>query len=349
MLPRTLLLFALSAPLFVGCERPADAVASEDEQAASASDSATTDSATIEQQEGTTAAEVLEKLGAAYQGAQSYYDNAEYCERHVYAADGVEVLPPPHVMSVAFRRPNCVRIQRNVPAGDGPGLQATVACDGERYRAFISDLADQSLDRPADEALSYDNLTPDEIVARVLTPVPLENLYPQLDLLVSTKSAPPKLLAGAKSKLLTSAEHGGVKCHRVELSRGDQAWVLWIDQADHVLRRLDMPTDDVRAVLDPSGNLKELELWIDFREATIGTPLADSAFAADFPRAAKPVEKLVAPGADDESNDPVDTRAIEAQAAEELNKLRAKADEAEAELKERPQPEDPEPKDTEKE
>jgi hypothetical protein len=333
MSSRSLLLLVLLAPLLAGCERPAGAVASQDQQATSAIASATS-----EQQVGTTAAQVLDEMVAAYQGAESYFDNAEYCERHVYQADGVEVLPPPHVMSVAFRRPNCVRIQRNVPAGDGPGLEVTVACDGERYRAFISDLADQSLDRPADSMLVYNNISPDELLSRVLTPVPLENLYPQLDLLVSSKSAPPKLLAGAKSKLLASAEHGGVKCQRVELSRGDQAWVLWIDEAEHVLRRLDMPTEDVRLALDPSGNLKELELWIDFRDATIGTPLADSAFAVDFPVAAKPTEQLVAPGAEEETTEPVDTRAIEAQAAEELNKLRAKSGEAKSD----------EPKETEK-
>ncbi len=347
MFARLVVLLMLVGPLVVGCERPATATAGSEADAVKSNDTAS-----IEKAEGTTAAKVLDQMVAAYQGAESYYDNAEYCERHVYQADGVEVLPPPHVMSVAFRRPNRVRIQRNVPAGDGPGLQVTVACDGERYRAFISDLADQSLDRPADETLSYNNVTPDEILARVLTPVPLENLYPQLDLLVSTKSAPPKLLVGTKLKLLTSAKHGGVKCQRVELSRGDQAWVLWIDQTDHVLRRLDMPTDDVRAVLDPSGNLKELELWIDFREATIGTPLADSAFAAEFPSSAKPTEKLVAPGAETESSVPVDTRAIEAQAAEELNKLRAKATEAKADEPKADEPESkekPQPTDTDKE
>ncbi len=336
---RPLLLLVLLAPLLAGCERPAGAVANQGEQSASATDSAATDSAategeTIEQPAGTTAAKVLDEMVAAYQGAETYYDNAEYCERHVYQADGVEVLPPPHVMSVAFRRPNCVRIQRNVPAGDGPGLEATVACDGERYRAFISDLADQSLDRAAAETLGYDNLMPDEIVARVLTPVPLENLYPQLDLLVSTKSAPPKLLAETTAKLLTAAEHNGVKCQRVELSRAGQAWVLWIDQDNHLLRRLDMPTADVRAALDPSGNLKELALWIDFRDATIGTPLADSAFAAEFPASAKPTEKLIAPGAETDTSEPVDLRAIKAQAAEELNKLRTKADEQKPEVTE---------------
>lgn len=228
---------------------------------------------TPEEIEGVTAGEVLARLAAAYQSADTYFDNAEYHERSVYREEGVPIEPPPHVVSIAFERPRRLRIGHEFAAAAGRGLTVTLATDGDRLRLRTTDRPEQMLDRPAPETLNSVVLTSDEAINEIVFPVPMENLYPQLDLLLADEENPAALLAGAKGTLLKSKQLNGADCYRVRIDRPAGVYVLWIDKASPLLRRLDIPTDEVRRQLDPDNDLLRLELWIDFHGAGFGAPI----------------------------------------------------------------------------
>ncbi|MEM9185768.1 MAG: hypothetical protein AAGB00_04650 [Planctomycetota bacterium] len=225
-----------------------------------------------------TAEQVLDDMVAAYRAADTYFDNAEYHERFVQRGDGVPRRSEPHQVSVAWQRPRRLRVTRQAPAPGGKGLRVTLACDGNRVRLRSSDHPAECIDRPAPEALQRGDILSLGEAAGTLLPVPLENLYPQLELLLSTDKSPPKLLLSADASLLPSDDLQGAACHRVRIDRPAGKYIAWIDQQTHLLRRLEMPTDEVRRQLDPKNALMRLDLWIDFKDATFNTPISVKAF-----------------------------------------------------------------------
>lgn len=240
------------------------------------------------------AAAVLQSMAAAYRDATSYFDNAEYRESFIRQGEDVLVEPPAHQVTVAFERPNRVRLLRRVPEGGSPGLAVSVATDGQRLLATVSDLPDQVLDLPAPESLTPRTIAPDPALYGSLFPVPMENLFPQLDLLLATEDSPPALFASAEPTLLPNRELDGVDCSRVALKRPSGEYVLWIDAENHLLRRMEAPTDEVRRQLDPRGVMLEWRLWIDFQDATLGGTMADSVFQITPADGAQRVERFQA-------------------------------------------------------
>ena len=252
-------------------------------------------SAGDDNQDGLTPRDILERMAEVYRGAESYLDNAQYFERFVRRGDGIEHDVPPHILSVVFQRPNRIRVNRLVPETTAPGLDASVACNGQILRSFVSDYKQQVLEQPVPDLFIWDNLTSDGAVRRAITPVPVENLYPQLDLLFASESHPPRLFSSGEMRRLSSEELDGVRCYRVEIDRPEEGpRVLWIEQETFLLQRMDMPTRQVRAVMDPQGLLSELALWIEFQDAAINVTVDPDMFEMEIPKDAVRVRRLIA-------------------------------------------------------
>ncbi|TWT90326.1 hypothetical protein Mal64_07120 [Pseudobythopirellula maris] len=234
---------------------------------------------------------LLQRMAAAYRRAPSYLDNALYHERFVLRTEGVERETPPHVVSVLFERPNRMRIQRQVPGSGESSLAVGMVCDGERLRAFVSDCPGQLLDLEAPEGFqpTAEGIAPDRHLAAALAPVPVMNLYPQLDLLLAEEPDGPALLRDAEAEMLPPGAADGAPLERVRLRRAEGDYTLWIEPDSLLLRRLDMPTESVRDELDPERVLKSLELWIEFEQATFGARAPIDAYQMETPEGAEMV------------------------------------------------------------
>ena len=245
--------------------------------------------------DGLTAEELIGQLRQNYRQADVYLDNAEYRERFVLKEDGQAYLAPPHVVSVAFARPNRFRLSRQVPETTTPGLTVTAICDGTTLRAAISDLHPQILERPAPEALSTANVVPDDVLRDELFPVPVANLFPQLDLLLAGQRD--DALSGSEYKYLEDITLESGPCTRVQFATPDGPRIAWIDKESRLLRRLDLPSDAARQFRDPQGAFSKYELWIDFNDASIDVALSDNVFALPLPEGANVVEQFERPTA----------------------------------------------------
>jgi thiol-disulfide isomerase/thioredoxin len=233
-----------------------------------------------------------------YQQADSYVDNAQYHERFVRRDTGLEYDVPSHSISVVFERPNRVRIDRQVPPTNTPGLAASVTSNGTIVRAYVSDYTDQVLEHPAPETFTLDETIIGQPLRDALLPVPLENLYPQLDMLLSSDQQPPRLLAVGPAKRIESAELEGARCYRVEITQpAEGTRTLWIDETTLLLRRMEMPTEAVKALMDSDNVLRSLELWIDFHDASFAVSPDAATFEMSVPDSAVRVRELIPPPA----------------------------------------------------
>lgn len=233
--------------------------------------------ASADSQQRPAAETILNRLTAHYREAPHYVAEAVYRERYLRRSDPSATEPPPHVIAVAFVRPDRLRITRQTPAVHSGAVEMTMVI-GERLLAETTEHTDKLLDRPAPDKLSHESISESAQLVAGLLPVPLENLYPQIDLLVSKPGGGPRLQEASEATLLDDDEIDGAACYRVRLDRPTGKHVLWIDKEAPVLRRLEMPTDEVRRQLDPSGELSQLDLWIDFRGATLDSPPSDDRF-----------------------------------------------------------------------
>ncbi|MEM8866356.1 MAG: hypothetical protein AAGF31_12495 [Planctomycetota bacterium] len=262
-----------------------------------AAELATDTAETVEQAEGITASEVLAKLTEAYQQADTYFDNAEYHERFVQRGDGVPREPQPHKVAVVFERPRRLRMDRSVPGSGDQALSVLLVCDGERLRVKSSDQPKEMLDIAAPAEISRDTLQSVSQLAPVLLPVPLEMLYPQLDLLIGTPTQTASLASGTDttllpSKSLTTSSLDGVDCYRLRIDQPSGAFVAWIDKQSSILHRLEMPIDEVRRQLDPDNDLMRLDLWIDFHNASFDSPIGFKTFQVEPGDGVQLVESL---------------------------------------------------------
>lgn len=247
----------------------------------------------VEETEGITVDELVNRVIKAYRETESYYDNARYHETFVERSEGFWREVPPHQVSVVFSRPNRLGIIRRIPNIDGGDeLKIGLACDGEQLRAFISDLPGQILDLPAPKIVDRKTLKADPELAAALQPVPLENLFPQLDLLLGTEEVPARFFSEAEIAFLPSDSLDDHACYRLQLRRPSGNYVAWFDKQEYLLRKLEIPTDQVRNQTDPDGVLSRLKLWIEFTDARGDTKIAAKAFQMELPEEAEFVAKF---------------------------------------------------------
>ncbi len=223
---------------------------------------------------------VLERMVAAYQSATSYADEGVLRHKVQLGEDRVDEAAD---FSLAWQRPDRLRMQV---------YQASVVCDGKQLWATLADLPGQVLELDAPEQLSLEALSVDPTLSSVLTGGIAGGL-PALALLMSDKALDAFLLQADEPSLLQPAEWDGRPCHRVVMQRPDGALVAWVDQENYCLRRLDYPTDAMRKQYANQGEVRELELWADFRSAQLNQSIDPNAFRFEAPSEAQRVKRLV--------------------------------------------------------
>jgi outer membrane lipoprotein-sorting protein len=250
------------------------------------------------------AAELAEKLLAAYRQARSYADNAVYVQYFILRGEGVERETPFFQMSLAFERPNKLRLRfEEAVAGSQGRLAYDVACDGKVMRSAAASLPDQVQCSEAPTQLTADNLIPDALIRDSVLQSSLENVFPQLAMLLSESDETPVFPQDEEPRLLEDVTLDGRPCRRVATQSAAGRRVLWIDAETLLVRRMELPIEGQRAALDPDNQYRDLSVRIDFLDASLDVDVAEASFDLDIPASARLVAQLVKPPCPDLSPD----------------------------------------------
>jgi thiol-disulfide isomerase/thioredoxin/outer membrane lipoprotein-sorting protein len=267
-----------SGALLAGCHETA-----EDQRATEKENSAT---ATVVGVEGTapTAREIVKRMFTAYHAADSYADSGRMREQAVVQGQNHDATPMP--FEVTFQRPNRLRARI---------LETTVVSDGKILQAAIDSLPGQVLEVPAPATTNMSNFPPDELLREALKGGRDIFSAPQLSLLLAESPAEAAEKLAATASLLAHDTCDGRSCFRVQFQGPGGNHIYWIDKESYILRRVDLPTEELAKGLDPAENIKDLKVWIELNDARIGAKIDDQAYAFEVPEGARRLTHFVTP------------------------------------------------------
>ncbi|NLX98484.1 MAG: redoxin domain-containing protein [Rhodopirellula sp.] len=229
---------------------------------------------------------ILTAMVTAYRAAESYQDQGAV---RIQASLGDQKVDQAVDYSVALVRPNKLRMQV---------YQAVAVCDGGQFWAFSQELPKQILNRPAPEKLSFLDILADEMLASALTQGPSQAFsWVPVQLLLLWAEDPLKtiLYQAQEPVLLGTGTIGDRECYRVDVTRPEGKSVLWIDAESSVLRRIELPAEELGRAIGGGQQLDDVSLVIDFNNAELGSSVTGDAFKFEKPDEAELVERLAPP------------------------------------------------------
>lgn len=229
---------------------------------------------------------ILESMAAAYKIATSYADQGTV---RVQAKLGDQNVDQPVDYSVALVRPNKLRMQV---------FQGVVVCDGEQFRAFSHALPGQYLNHPAPQNLSFQDILSDEMLASALTQGPTQSFsWVPVQLLLLWAEDPLKtiLYQAQDPVLLGTGNIEGRECYRVDVTRPEGKYILWIDSESSVLRRIELPGEELARALGGGQQLESVSVVADFHGAKFDAEVNAEAFKFEAPKEVEAVEQLASP------------------------------------------------------
>ncbi|HET6882289.1 MAG TPA: thioredoxin-like domain-containing protein [Pirellulales bacterium] len=238
----------------------------------------------------TSAGEVLERMVAAYHEAKGYQDNARV-QLHFNRENGKDkVIDQDWDYSVAFARPNKLRMHV---------YQAVVVSDGKKLHAALNldEVRGQILDISSPDKLTSQNIfDADPLLGQVLSQGGAAGPPLVLPLLLEEAALDPVLEGAEKPTLLPPEKVEGESCYRIEVQRPDGRLVFWIDQKSFVLRRIEYPTEEFRkGVEEKEGKVDNLSLTVEFAGATLNGEIEPAAFQFETPADARLVQQFLVP------------------------------------------------------
>ncbi len=275
----SILLLALTA----GCDSSSHANNTTSSTAAAPSNSATPAQPAANvtpQPESRIADQVLKDMEAAYRKATTYADNGEVYLRFEKEGQALDKTLP---FSIAFERPNKLRLEC---------YDVKAIADGSKLHASVATIPNLVLELPSPAVLTVDDVTRDAQMQAALVsgpggpPVQLPFLMADNTLaqLLQDAMQPPKLLP---PDVCDSRP-----CNRIEIDGSEGRLVLWIDQQENILRRIELPTREFQKLLEQEGKISNLTLTINFNNAQFNRPIDAVAFKFEIPKDAEIVDKL---------------------------------------------------------
>lgn len=232
-----------------------------------------------------TASGVLEMMVKVYRQARSYADAGQIEVRGVVGEQKIDENAP---CSVTFERPNRLRLH---------AYQANLLSDGRQLRGWIDTsnpgdpFAGQVLTLEAPAKLSLENVYADEVLGGYLTQGIAGGSLPLL-LLLGDDPLQEIQADGERPVLLEPEAIDKKMCHRVLLARAEGKLVLWIDRGAYLLRRIEIPNDQLRQQLAQSGEVKSLSVQVEFAGVQINGKPDETAFQFEAPSTAKIVKEF---------------------------------------------------------
>jgi thiol-disulfide isomerase/thioredoxin len=227
---------------------------------------------------------VMDDMAGAYAKATSYSDRGKI-DFQVQRA-GAEPFRDDPDISVSFVRPNKLRLRMYGSMWISDGKQAYALVGDEHFDGDV-------LQVDAPRELTLDDVYRDEVANFYLTQG-IAGGSVQLMLLIGQDPLEALLDGSQDLKLLDPEKFENRWCHRVQVQREDGPLVFWVDQRDHVLRRIDFPTEGLRKRMSEENNelFGEVTLRAEFREARLNRPVADALFEFEVPAKATLVKRF---------------------------------------------------------
>lgn len=272
---------AMSAILLFGCSKAPTSSPSQ-QQSSSAS--------TIAPEE------LLANLRATYSNASSYSDNAMLQMRGVNRSRGTLTEMPFTRLSLLFARPNryAISYEDALPSSQG-STKYQVVSDGRRVRSSASQLPEQIHEAIAPHQTTIDNLIPEPELRSVIFQVAIENLFPQLAMLLTEDPQQPIFPRATKMEMLPDGNIGESVYYRLSLVEPEGNRILWIDKESFVLRRMQIPIEGQRELLDPAGQFADFSVDLDFSNITLDAEFAETSLALDVPEGGRLVRRFIPP------------------------------------------------------
>ena len=231
------------------------------------------------------ARKVVQAMVAVYQQASTYQDHATL--RMEFSMDGQsknDQVP----FAVALMRPNKVRVE---------AYQVLVTCDGQRLRAKVDDVPGQVLDKDSPAKLAVKSIHCDPVLVEALRGG-VAGLPPQVLFLLGSDPLKSLLSKSSEIELNSPAPLGDRTCDRVKVKQPDGLMTLWIDQQDHLLRRIEYPVDRLSEMMSQRGEVKSLTVTADFTDARLGGEPEAAGFKLETPPGTELVKYFLPPSAD---------------------------------------------------
>lgn len=200
---------------------------------------------------------VIDRCIAAYQRLSSYEDRAYVRLRYVMDGQPMEDRAP---MSIAWQQDGPLALHvYSVRGGPSQGRW--------RLRIDREDLApaSQVLSRAIPKVCDFDWLLAEPALAQGLA-AGLGGFPPQLDMLLA--SHPLQGLVEQATALKFEAEEkiDGTPCHVIHVERAGRSYRLYIDRASMLLRRLDLPQENLPAEMFAEVQIANASLSIEFED-----------------------------------------------------------------------------------
>ncbi len=231
---------------------------------------------------------ILRRMGKRYAQARTYRDRGEVVLRF---KQGNRPHEQRYKMSLVFQRPNRLLLR---------AYEGIIYCDGEYLYGVYADIPGYVVRRPAPPQLEPDDVYFDPYLKFMLTQreggasfqVPLLLVPGMIDKMLE------ELVKEAR--LLEPQKVDGESCHVVELKVPEGTLRFYVGHNTAVLRRLDLPTDQLEKTLAQSfaelGGAEQVSLTAYFHQAQLDAPLEELDLARPFPEDWKVVRQFVGPG-----------------------------------------------------
>jgi thiol-disulfide isomerase/thioredoxin len=275
----------LMAFCLVGCKRAESEKSSDTSGAPGKTAKSPSESATTSGKKLDTGRAVLEAMAAAYRSAKTYNDKGTV---RLTAEAGDKKIDQKVDFAVAYQRPNKLRME---------AYTVKIVIDGKKFYASIDDLPGQVLEKDAPAELAMKSVYCD----RVLIDASFNGFagaVPQIPLLLDDKAIDILLRDAEEPKLIEPGEIDGRQHYRVQIRRPDNLTVLWIDKETFVLRRMILPTNDLRRQMAKNlggVQIETLSLVADFSGARLNGPIDQQAFQFEVPADAEIVKFFILP------------------------------------------------------
>ena len=246
--------------------------------------------------DGMTAEQLFSKVRAAYRDARSYTDNATIVEYAIIRSTGSESTTPYTRMSLAWEEPNKLRLRYEDAVASSQGrIQYDIASDGVTVRSAVSEFPEQIHEAIAPLKLTSENFILESALRSDLLKMGLENLFPQLELLLSENKEKAVFPQDSQLRMLPKKQLDDTDYFRLQTKSPAGNRILWIDKDDFSLRRMELPIEAQLGQLNPNSHFSKLAIWIDFQDVTINTKIDTSSFEMQIPDGARRVRRFVPP------------------------------------------------------
>ena len=229
---------------------------------------------------------ILDSMVAAYKTATSYADQGTV---RVQAKLGDQNVDQAVDYSVALVRPNQLRMQV---------FQGVVASDGQQFWASSQQFPGQVVKRQAPPQLNFQEILSDEVLASALTQGPTQSFsWVPVQLLLLWADDPLKtiLYQAQDPVLLGTGDIEGRECYRIDVTRPEGKYILWIDSELSLLRRIELPWEEMARALGGGQQLESATVVADFHGARLNGDVSADLFKSDPPPPDVAVVEQLAP------------------------------------------------------